>query len=726
MTDEEFASLPPMWVDPGEASLSRATVFVSDPSVEAERIAQQLRAAGYRVVDVPLSMLAARVAVQTPSVVLVDADAEGVLGVVALVRNGAEGAKLDILFLGHPGKDAEARAAEAFSGGASEFFARPVDAATLLRKIEVLSAGPSSRAAGPSSSANPQPPRATGTPASVRPWPQSAGEPRTARSSSGPPLGGPSSHQSSQVPPIPGSQPDLSHGARSSGASISFQTALSPELEALMAEADRRAGSLMTHEGLPTPEEEIEAVLPAALLAALDEPIEDDDEDESQSEAPPVPPSRMNIVQEEEPVPSMSLRTSAGRMLTPLPAPPSLKHSFGMAPTMAAPPMLASEIPSRFPEPSAQIPSREAEGRVDAVSQRPAPAPPPATLVGPEDVPRRLAEGIAARAGGCVSIESPEGLRRIVLRDGDIVAAASSAEDETLLVFLTVRGDLRREQVKDLIGKVPPFGRHAGAALIGHGLLRQDQLWPTLRAHAEWVLGRTLLVSRGTSRVEAEAPGRLRQEPSVFGGSSGAEVLVEVIRRVFAPEEALRRLGGPNAIVTEGPSALLAECALDAHERSLVDAARGTTLSEIAERASGSAMLPVLYALSLLGVIVVAPPDTASRAPRAEQATGSPDPGTDALDVTAVRERVRARYELVCEADYFTLLGISRDATGYEVRRAYLELRRGFEPSRILTPDIADLEDDVRAITSAIEEAYDILRDGVRRDRYRRALGDAP
>jgi len=87
---------------------------------------------------------------------------------------------------------------------------------------------------------------------------------------------------------------------------------------------------------------------------------------------------------------------------------------------------------------------------------------------------------------------------------------------------------------------------------------------------------------------------------------------------------------------------------------------------------------------------------------------------------------VRARYELVCEADYFTLLGISRDATGYEVRRAYLELRRGFEPSRILTPDIADLEDDVRAITSAIEEAYDILRDGVRRDRYRRALGDAP
>ena len=39
-----------------------ATIFVSDPSAEAERVAQQLRASGFGVVDVPLSMLAARVA----------------------------------------------------------------------------------------------------------------------------------------------------------------------------------------------------------------------------------------------------------------------------------------------------------------------------------------------------------------------------------------------------------------------------------------------------------------------------------------------------------------------------------------------------------------------------------------------------------------------------------------------------------------------------------------
>ena len=43
-----------------------------------------------------------------------------------------------------------------------------------------------------------------------------------------------------------------------------------------------------------------------------------------------------------------------------------------------------------------------------------------------------------------------------------------------------------------LAGKLPPFGRHAGAALVAHGYLGQDDLWPVLRAHAEWVMGRAV------------------------------------------------------------------------------------------------------------------------------------------------------------------------------------------------------------------------------------------
>src|SRR5262249_13642025 len=97
----------------------------------------------------------------------------------------------------------------------------------------------------------------------------------------------------------------------------------------------------------------------------------------------------------------------------------------------------------------------------------------------------------------------------------------------------------------------------------------------------------------------------------------------------------------------------------------------------------------------------------------------------DALDEDAVRARVRARLQLVEEGDYFALLGVPRDATSYEVRRAFLELRRAFEPSRILTPQIADLSQDVRKIASVLDEAYEILKDSARRERYRRAIDAA-
>jgi curved DNA-binding protein CbpA len=97
-----------------------------------------------------------------------------------------------------------------------------------------------------------------------------------------------------------------------------------------------------------------------------------------------------------------------------------------------------------------------------------------------------------------------------------------------------------------------------------------------------------------------------------------------------------------------------------------------------------------------------------------------------AIDADAIRETVRARLQIVEDGDYFALLGVARDATGYEVRRAFLELRRAFEPTRILTPEVADLAPDVRKITDVLEEAYEILKDAARRERYRQAIEDVP
>jgi len=718
---------------------------MSDPSAEAERLTQQLRAAGYQVVDVPMSLLLARVAVQRPRLIVLDADADGAAEAVAKLREAEAAEPLDIVLLGRAAPSGEEPQAEGF-------FARPVDTVAIVRRVEQLTgradAEPKSRSAPPASPSAPGPGRLP--PLSLR-EPHSSHPPGSSAGSgaSAPP-----------PPPLSGRPPGMSQetpGSQRPGR-VSIQTALSDELELLLLDAEQRVGTQVGREAaLPTPEEELEAVLPAELLAALDEPLEEDD-DEFSGDAV----GRAGVSADR---PNVSSVTNSGRELTPAPSEAQPARTQAAYPQGSAPVRRPTGRPSALSVAASAAAEATTHAGSAAASFGPAISPPPTaapsmpqdsepmagpptamvshadlprrdeprlpratsvpSVLGPGDAPRVLARAIAARASGALCFESQEGLRRVVLRDGDLVTAASSVDDETLLAFMTTRGDLRREQVRELLGKVPPFGRHAGAALVAHGLLRQDQLWPVLRAHAEWLVGRALVVTRGTARLEAEPPGRLRQEPSVFGGSTGAEVIVEVTRRTVSPEESIQRLGGLDARVREGEQAsLLSECALEPAERSLIDQSRGLSVDELVQGGPGADMATVLYVLSLLGVVAVARDDSPSRMTREDSADDASD--VLALDLSAIRERVRARMNLVGEADYFTLLGISRDATGYEIRRAFAELRRSFEPSTLLTPELADLADDVRTIIVILEEAYEILRDTARRERYRRALGDPP
>lgn len=387
------------------------------------------------------------------------------------------------------------------------------------------------------------------------------------------------------------------------------------------------------------------------------------------------------------------------RRRTSRPVPPPYPRAGRSAALLPSPPLPSPPVPAH--------PAERAASHAEHISR----------ALGEGDAPVALARTIASRVSGSIALASDAGVRRIILQDGDVVTAASWVADETLLAFLVARGDIKRDLLPQLEGKLPSYGRIAGAALIAKGHLGQDDLWPVLRSHAEWVIGRALLTSSGSLELEAEPPARLTQEPNVFGGATGAEVLIESVRRVISPEAAMARIGGSRARISLGSrQSLLSECALRPDEVERIRSAQGRSVAELVER--GDPEMPnVLYALACLGVIEI----LKAVAPAREEASPEPDP----YDEEAVRQRVRARLALVEDGDYFALLGVPRGATSYEIRRAYLELRRGFEPSRLLTAATAELHGDVQVILQVLDEAFEILREPHRRERYRRAIESA-
>src|SRR6516225_8628646 len=92
------------------------------------------------VVDVPQSMLVARVAVQHPGVVLVDADSEGALEVVSRMRELPDADDIHVLFIARPG-GAVPTPEEALAHEGSGLFVRPVDVPSLVRKVDSLTGG---------------------------------------------------------------------------------------------------------------------------------------------------------------------------------------------------------------------------------------------------------------------------------------------------------------------------------------------------------------------------------------------------------------------------------------------------------------------------------------------------------------------------------------------------------------------------------------------------------
>jgi hypothetical protein len=792
---------------------------VSDASAEAERLTIALRSRGYPVIDVPLGLLVGRVSVQRPSLILCDADAAQALDTIQRVREVPGGNRIDVLFLGEPGRTVEEHSA-GLQLQASGVFVRPVDDSLLLRKVEALIGPPSGRAefVTRTTPANRAPVLVAAT---RRPYRYEAGKHEISAETPSAPSASAPLHEIASSPraatdPGLGSSPthDIppdSHHPRSSTPSAPSsiaprghelpQAKLSPALESLLATAERRVLSVRNSSAPPSdrlsPEAELEAILPADVLDALDEPLDFDDEDseddssvgtnngsdadagtrtgsrttgsgsaagstsgagaeaqaltssavsraavapsdvppsaepESSSRAtePPVTPprhparplqgetaERAQFEPDSSPVPSRSANTFAGATAHgPISdVPPSLRGSEPSAAISTAPP--------RAHQAEAAAAPQAEPGREDNRREASALEIPPA--LGTGDAVRAFARVVRARYTGALAFEDANGIRRVLFRDGDFVTAASGADGESLVEFLNQRGDLPDDAAARIARKLPQFGRHAGAALIAQGHLRQDDLWPVLRAHAEWLVARIVSLTRGAVSLEAEAPARLQAEPAVFGGATGAEVLVEIVRRAVTPEEALARLGGPNALVLKGANeALLGECALNDTEANLVRSLGEEPVSEVVRRAGHKDFASVLYALVELSVLATASGERRTARGRSEKHEA---PKPDRLDHAALRARILARKALSEEGDYFALLGVSRSATSYDIRRAYSELKADFDPSRILSAEVVDLRDDVDLILEVIAEAYEILEDDLRRDRYRRALDASP
>jgi len=339
--------------------------------------------------------------------------------------------------------------------------------------------------------------------------------------------------------------------------------------------------------------------------------------------------------------------------------------------------------------------------------------PPPAEVVAgtlsEAPMPRLLALAARGRLTGRLDFGSSTP-RSLYFEDGRVVGATSGSPQERAEEVALRLGLLTREQHRQVVGPASGLSpRRTALLLLERGFVKPEELTPLVRRRTEEVV----FALFGEVAVPFRyAPARVPPEERIALGRGPLALALDGVRRKWVDPRLGSVLGGPGTLLAPAPHAPgPSELGLSQGEeqvRALADGLR--TLDEIVE---GSPLGPLPTRQVLAGLVMVGA--LASRF----HGRDSRESGGRAIDLARLRDKL----DQVRRADYFTILGLSRHGTPFEVREAAERLLAEFDAGRfhgLREPGLPEKLEEVRRV---IAEARDVLADDALRAEYVEALG---
>jgi hypothetical protein len=384
------------------------------------------------------------------------------------------------------------------------------------------------------------------------------------------------------------------------------------------------------------------------------------------------------------------------------------------------------------------------------------PAPYDSGPIGSPDIAILLGRIHLERLDGRLTFRRGLAKKTIYFERGAPVFASSNLPDDRMGEMLARQGRLTREQRAKGAQILEATGRRLGGVLVELGALKESELTPLVRRHYEEITYSVFAWPEGGD-VPAEdgewtlGPERVDRDEPILLDDPAPALILEGIRRKYAAPRLLRRLGGGTQVMQllmggAAASAVLDDMALSDEERLVVRRFDGVrTLDEIraAANVGDEVVCGVAWALVALRLAAVTravdaettlpkvavalagngtsrPIAAAEPAPPGE---GARDGERDrARDQEIDRARVLSRYALVEEGDYFEVLGLPREASAHEVRRAHQALSRELSAAGLDPEVAAELEGPLRAIRAVLDEGARVLGDPRLRRRYQAQL----
>jgi len=326
-------------------------------------------------------------------------------------------------------------------------------------------------------------------------------------------------------------------------------------------------------------------------------------------------------------------------------------------------------------------------------------------------MPRLLALAARTHASGRLEVAT-DPVRSLWFEGGRIVGAASELAGERTEEVAFRLGLITREQQRQAaLAASELASRRVGVLLLERGFLKGTELALLARGRTEEIAFALFLAGAPYRFLPGE---RVPPDERITLDRGTLALALEGVRRRWTSARLEAVLGGPSTLIApaaEPPTA--SELGLSPEECRVAELADGLrTLDEILadsplDPLSARQALAALVELGYLEVKILTP-------------SGPPTPSLGSIDLARVDEKL----DQVRRADYFTILGVGRLCTPYEVRKAAERLLSELSSDRFGQAAGDGLVAKLEEIRQVVGEARDILSDDLLRSEYQAGLGE--
>lgn len=329
---------------------------------------------------------------------------------------------------------------------------------------------------------------------------------------------------------------------------------------------------------------------------------------------------------------------------------------------------------------------------------------------------------------GVLTIGNDDIVKKIYIRNGDMIFSASNQDEDRLGDILLRRGKINKDQFDQSVTEMKRTGQRQGMALVRLGYLSPAELVSAVQHQVEHIIESLFELEDGRFEFQ-ERP--LPSEEVITLKLSAANLIYRGIKKINNINRIQKDLPSMGRLLnfSTNPLDLFQDLKLDDAGKKIISRIDGRTFIKdiiATTQLDSFEALKTLYALLRIGTIEL----------REEYATCAEMPEIVAEEIQEENTEIRTNAEVKemiedmhrnCERlGYYNVLGIKDHASCAEIKSAYYKAAKKFHPDMHFHLVDNTLKDKLGDIFSYVYEAYSTLSDTLKKSAYDKMITVKP